>query len=1858
MMKKGLLLGLLVLFVLSATPALAAHTSNGTLVPEWSPAGELVNYNVTICNEPDGGDPNDPIDEVRIIKNPLYTTFSCEEKPNWTRIFVSPWYEPGVGGMTEMCWYFTLNETYNIEEGGCEDFFFSATTPDLENCDLPWKFETRDQESETQGDWQAIFVSTGIDDTPPELVKTLTSPYDERDGSCPPAPNSTEECWVANHETTISVMVTDPGDDKCQGEDVPPSGMDFCTFRINLDGEFLKEWTVYNDEDGDESDDPNQIIHSFVFEEDSLHELTITCYDVAGNEIEETELFRVDSTPPETSKEFIGPQKLEETQDGVIEWIDGVTTVELNAEDPDPTGEGCNIGVALTWYSNRLFEGEGELACWQPARFCNEEFVGLSSPYESESYDGCIDEQVSACSEAATPGTDDWYDCIELYAVDNCGIDASWKLYRGEPVPKDEESCHVLAYSSIDWLGNQEAMNYNCFFVDKTPPVINKTHPEGAIEDYDENLLETDGIFHWLTPEMPITLACEDPEPHPSGDEELCLRVSYDLADDGYLTEEYCDELGGKLNESEEPAWCCFDMSCDAELTIAFNNTADGDSLHDLEYYCHDAVNKTSEKEIQYYRVDSTPPVITKEMFGSWLGDCPPGSESDVCYVADNGESGVIVNVTDPDPSVQGCNVNNISCEYEIWWDATSEECEGAGGTYESDWCLVDSGSFGEEGATIIFTEDSTHELLIWCEDSLGNLVEDEETFLVDSTPPTTEKVIGDPFLEGSYPKGCEDDCLIDGDGLGVDHSCFFECGWAEWLSTETPITLNASDEKSGVKKTYWRNLLVTDEMAGELICGNALLLDGLGEAGAEGLSAEMITHAPVACDPEFYRDYVDNSTPWKEYNGTPIYKEEESCHVLEYYSVDELGNTEELRWNCFFVDDTEPTMNKTIGEPKVEGRVIPGGECNETVTNETVVEKLDVLFLFDLTGSMGGVLGSAKSEAISLMSDISSLVPDSAFGVASFMDADGSQESCGYSGTYGDAASGDYQWSLDEDVTPDTSAVSGAINSLSLGFGADGPEGYAFALQQATTASWRPGAKRVVVIFQDNVPHDCTLGSFSGCSATTGADAGADGVAGTGDDPTWSGVASLLASEGISVISVDSGSADACRESVWGFMAEETGGIAASLGDNFTETIVELIGEVIVPCRENRSVTYVTGETPITLRCTDKDGQPHPADHVSLWYRYRFSDDCESWGEWSDWLDPSSPDMDGDPYVVEKVITFSEDSCHELEYYCEDGLGNALPVESEIDIVDTQPPVTTKTYTGPTWEVSCEDDDYLGDVSVDDDECVIRYVDNATRILLNATDPEPHPVGVKETYYRVSLFESDEPCYEPAECESEHDPDDEGWSLYDGPFGISEESCHLIEYYSVDELGNTEPVRAQCIFADHTPPVIEKEYEGPYYAEDGENCTVEYISNETLVRVGVEDPEPHPSGVASVEYRVSLVDDEACYHQDTLCQEAEGSGDWLGAGVEFNFSIPEESCHLIEVRAADNVNKSSLHKQCVFVDTSEPFPNKTVGEPRGPMSLENQELGAAFFPELDPAGENACEEEGACWEVSLLTPVTLGCEDPQPHPSGADEVCFNVNFDGSDVTDNYCERARGEMGEDGYCCVEELRRFHFKKQSWHKLSYYCVDNVENKGNASVDTEYFKVEETKFRVRLNKKWNLISVPVRLLDDSMDEVFAGHDSVVSVWHYDGASWHVYTPDGNPANDDLTTMEPGSGYWVFNVAPATLRLSGSLLSPGVTPPSTPIVHGWNLLGYYGTEGLSAYQGPAGKGRSASCLLSSIGGSVWDKGFTTVFGYWEPFNPDPWLRYGRWDRLDPGAGYWVFATEPGIHTIPPEGCGVLGP
>jgi hypothetical protein len=174
--------------------------------------------------------------------------------------------------------------------------------------------------------------------------------------------------------------------------------------------------------------------------------------------------------------------------------------------------------------------------------------------------------------------------------------------------------------------------------------------------------------------------------------------------------------------------------------------------------------------------------------------------------------------------------------------------------------------------------------------------------------------------------------------------------------------------------------------------------------------------------------------------------------------------------------------MAATI-DPATINRTISVGQTitiNKTITLDArAAGVVDIFFLADNTGSMGGVLSSVQSVAGSLLTGLNTTFSGNArFGVGRYL-GDPSE---------GVAPGTAYQRQLA--ITDNIANVQTQISNWFASGGGDTPEANFFALHQAATdgaatpggvsagqaTGWRPGAQRVIVWFGDASSHTTTI--------------------------------------------------------------------------------------------------------------------------------------------------------------------------------------------------------------------------------------------------------------------------------------------------------------------------------------------------------------------------------------------------------------------------------------------------------------------------------------------------------------------------------------------------------------------------------------------------------------------------------------------------------------------------------------------------------------------------------------------------------------------------------------------------------------
>ncbi|RLG13602.1 MAG: hypothetical protein DRN66_03880 [Candidatus Nanohalarchaeota archaeon] len=1301
-----------------------------------------------------------------------------------------------------------------------------------------------------------------------------------------------------------------------------------------------------------------------------------------------------------------------------------------------------------------------------------------------------------------------------------------------------------------------------------------------------------------------INLSCTDLQPHPVGYGEACFRISFDIVH--WLTNSvYCPLLGGTMQGPDDNDYCCVDEG----TTITFQE----DSLHNLEFYCVDALkNRNNETDLEYFRVDSQPPIINKTLIGPQVGTCPPRpGTNDTCWIKDWAyENGTTIHIEAYDNNTyENCTVGNVTCDWHYYLD----------GSYRI------GGTDMPPSFDIRFSEDTVHELHITCRDALGNEETDVETFYVDSQPPNTIKwYVGPQVPDEGYPK---------------------------WINSKTEVHLNATDAPNapcavGVNKTYWRNTLVDDiNCWEEHECQMHAMGDGI----------------------------------WTEYL-LPFHKPDQSCHLIEYFSVDLLGNEEGVKKQCVFVDNTPPEWNKTIGNPFMETgeqveiceNVSSSGDCAYYDSGSSYSNKSNTSVVIDITNINNG--SQTCCDSMCVEGAASAIGGSGSLDVIFVMDTSGSMSWNDPNESRKDGAKNlidilpegsqvaiavidfDNYANIIQDFTFNHTEAKEAIDTLDASGGTNIGNAVDLANEHLIN-NGRSGSAWVEILFTDG------SGSYSPQYTTNAANAGivihtmglgsgvnetllkeiANGTGGTYtyvDDPanlsvafpglTLTNIIKVTVNNNVATLYPD-GSFIYCSVDL--AVGDNTITAIATATDNatgydevvLTRLLQDQCNQTNGTVCHNETVIHVSNKTQINLTCTDRDRHPVGKESVCFKVSYDYPD----WGYITDaYCNYYSGTLNAENYCciytggASFVFQFREETMHNLEFYCVDGLNNEGTEDIEYFKVDSIAPTTTQSYHGAY---------YLNETTN------ATYIDTASWINLSAVDGGGVcTIGVNETYWQ-NMIVDDYYCNTPANC-AQWDPtnlDSEKWNTYTGSIYKENESCHILAYYSVDKLENDENVQWQCFFVDKKPPITEKTYIGPFFEEGG----IKWITSSTNVTLFAYDPEPHPSGVNRTYYKDIYLNDSDDWHycynncsgwtQDARYGLPTAPEPYNPTG--YKYTGLEESCHIIEYYSVDNVNKTeTLNYQCVFVDNTAPVPDKKVGKPSS---------------YCDNTSGNCTWE----WKVTTMTPITLSCDDQGPHPSDHSIVHWRVWWD---RTQNWTE----------WNTTVEGTEIYLEEECLHQLEFYCTDAVGHESEK--DLEWIKVKGGAFNITLNPKWNLISVPFVMTENSIEKVFediAG--KVISVWTYDGEAdeWYVYTP--GPGTDTLTEMKPGWGYWVLmNTSamegnPVQLTIGGSLFSEAATPPSKKVVPGWNLIGYYGTSGELGYNGPVGNGDCAYCTLYSLVDTVFGtERWSSLVTYWGPDSPS-WKYLGLYDEMDAGAGYWMEIDVEDTYSFSTS-CGFCGP
>lgn len=231
-----------------------------------------------------------------------------------------------------------------------------------------------------------------------------------------------------------------------------------------------------------------------------------------------------------------------------------------------------------------------------------------------------------------------------------------------------------------------------------------------------------------------------------------------------------------------------------------------------------------------------------------------------------------------------------------------------------------------------------------------------------------------------------------------------------------------------------------------------------------------------------------------------------------------------------------------------------------------------------------------------------------------------------------------------------------------------------------------------------------------------------------------------------------------------------------------------------------------------------------------------------------------------------------------------------------------------------------------------------------------------------------------------------------------------------------------------------------------------------------------------------------------------------------------------------------------------------------------------------------------------------------------------------------NDGLNNYDEYQAGsnplepDSDEDGLGDSQEVRQYYTDPVMEDTDQGGVSDNYEvMNGSSPLDPlDDDKFNNNLFSIKLKQGANLISIPISPASRSITDVLSSIEgSFASVWSYQNGTWLMFNPD-NPKFSDLTTFEPGWGYWIHMKNTDTLNVNGT--------PAPKIIHlekGTNLVGY---NSLFA--------ASSSDVFSSINNNlikIWSYQ-NTIWRMFNPANP----KFSDLNIMEPGYGYWIYTKD----------------
>ncbi|MCD6171317.1 MAG: hypothetical protein J7J36_02735, partial [Thermoplasmata archaeon] len=453
------------------------------------------------------------------------------------------------------------------------------------------------------------------------------------------------------------------------------------------------------------------------------------------------------------------------------------------------------------------------------------------------------------------------------------------------PIYFTEECHHKLQFYSIDNAGNNENVTTQDHYVDDTPP-------QSYLIVQDPKWPQNQGAT-FVTTSTVITLGAND---------------IYGSCNVGSFYMHWRIWNG---------TWTPWHVGSRGEvINITFNE----ECKHYIEYYSEDNLgNVETTIHNRTFYVDESPPTSSIELGNPSYGNCITS------------QTPIWINATDPNAP---CNSDNNSIYYHIWnstsgWTTWMHTVHANLMTYIKDECK--------------------HYIEYYAVDALGNTESTIHniTLYVDDSTPVIVKTVGNPNVTvapGEYYVTTSTPIIINATDVGCCPGMTVEYkvdsgAWND-ITSSLPFTYQFTTE--GLHTLYIRaydNLgnIAYDNETFHVDNSPPAINKTVGNPNCNISSTEYcVTTSTLitinASDEAGLKNvsyriwYSGTWTSWQNITSLLPYTftfTEECEHYLEIYVEDDLGN-DQVDNETFYVDDTTPVINKTVGDPNITGSGTP----------------------------------------------------------------------------------------------------------------------------------------------------------------------------------------------------------------------------------------------------------------------------------------------------------------------------------------------------------------------------------------------------------------------------------------------------------------------------------------------------------------------------------------------------------------------------------------------------------------------------------------------------------------------------------------------------------------------------------------------------------------------------------------------------------------------------------------------------------------------------------------------------------------------------------------------------------------------